>query len=375
MTFNNIERLCSNGNAFDFEESSDYLFFEAMKENFEFQYNQHEYFRYLCKRSDFGKNELNCYEDIFRIPHLFVGTMKIHSFKSVNTSEISMILTSSGTAGQKTQAFFDADSLRRLEALSYSAFKAMGMVSDTPVRYFVFNYDRTKAIDVGTAWSAEQKTKLAPSRSIQWTIQWNENINDFEFDVDKWTEEIVSIKRDEPIRFIGFPAFIYKLIDNVKKKYPEFKVHPESYVFAGGGWKNHSGEPLSHKEFSQFLSDVIGLPAENVRDTYGMAEHGVPYVACKKGYHHQPVFSRIVVREPLTGKILKDGEEGMLHLYTPYNTAHLNFSVLSTDMCVLETDCDCGIPGTFISSIRRGGIRKHKGCAIAAQEILNKSKK
>jgi hypothetical protein len=81
------------------------------------------------------------------------------------------------------------------------------------------------------------------------------------------------------------------------------------------------------------------------------------------------------VRDPLSMKIMKPGEEGLLQLLTPFNTAQANLSVLSTDLCTLSENCECGMPGTYIASIRRGGIRKHKGCAIAAQEILNRSQK
>jgi phenylacetate-coenzyme A ligase PaaK-like adenylate-forming protein len=121
------------------------------------------------------------------------------------------------------------------------------------------------------------------------------------------------------------------------------------------------------------LEEKIGLPAENVRDTYGMAEHGIPYAACKKGFHHMPIYGRLLVRDPLSMKVLAPGQEGLLQLITPFNTAQSNLSVLSTDLCILKEDCPCGMPGLYISSIRRGGIRKHKGCAIAAQEILNRS--
>lgn len=375
MKFEAVDQLCEYPDAFNFSTQNDQLFVEAMRENYAFQLQQQPYLKFLGERAGFKLEDLRKIDDVFKIPPLFVGIMKIHGFSSVPEKEISMTLTSSGTAGQKTQTFFDAISLARLEKVSGFVFEKMGLVSQTPVHYFVFNYDRGKASDVGTAWSAEQKTRMAPARDIYWTIEWNEKTGEFDFDMQKWINKILEIPSAEVIRFIGFPAFIFRFVQELIKVKPGYKVHPDSFVIAGGGWKNHSGEPMTHKDFANFLETTIGLPAENVRDTYGMAEHGIPYTACKKGFHHIPVYGRLGVRSPYNDKMLNPGQEGLLQLVTPFNTAQSNLSVLSTDLCVLKEDCACGLPGLYIASIRRGGIRKHKGCAIAAQEILNKSQK
>jgi hypothetical protein len=87
-----------------------------------------------------------------------------------------------------------------------------------------------------------------------------------------------------------------------------------------------------------------------------------------------PIFGRLAVLDPLTMQPLPHGREGLLQLLTPYNTAHANLSVLATDLAVLAENCSCGLKGSYLASIRRGGVRKHKGCAIAAQEILDRTR-
>ena len=216
---------------------------------------------------------------------------------------------------------------------------------------------------------------MAPAIAKYWTIEWNEQKGEFDFDIEKWVKKIIELPSGDAVRFVGFPAFIFRFVQELIKTKPGFKVHPDSFVIAGGGWKNHSGETMTHTDFASYLEKSIGLPIENVRDTYGMAEHGIPYAACKKGFHHVPVYGRLLTIDPLSMKILPLGKEGLLQLLTPFNTAQSNLSVLSTDLCILKDNCACGLPGVYISSIRRGGLRKHKGCAIAAQEILNKSQK
>ncbi|MGC9196210.1 MAG: acyl-protein synthetase LuxE [Syntrophobacteraceae bacterium] len=372
-TFPAIDRLCEIEQAFGCSEENDRLFFEAMRENYLLQLERQPYLRHLARKSGFSPEDLQDYRDIFRIPPLFVGAMKLHGFVSVSPEQASMVLTSSGTTGQKTRAFFDEDSLRRLETLAHRAFRDLGYTSETPAHYFIFNYDPAKAADLGTAWTAEQKTRFAPAIARHWMIEWDEAESKFIFQPDKWVEEILKIPAREPVRFVGFPAFIHQFVQELLKKRPGFQVAPQSFVIAGGGWKNHLGTTMTHREFARFIDESIGLPAQNVRDSFGMAEHGVPYPACRNGVHHVPVYARVAVRDPLSMAVMPHGREGLLHLLTPYNTAQANQSVLATDLAVLGAGCPCGTPGTYIASLRRGGLRKHKGCAIAAQQILNNS--
>ena len=152
------------------------------------------------------------------------------------------------------------------------------------------------------------------------------------------------------------------------------KVHPDSFVIAGGGWKNHAGKPMTQKEFAAELERRLGLPRTNVRDLYGMVEHGIPYCSCPEGHHHVPSFARVAVRHPVTMERLPYGEEGLLQLIAPWNVAQPHCSVLSTDLVTVREGCPCGMPGEYIASIRRGGNTKHKGCALAAQEILDRAR-
>jgi hypothetical protein len=165
---------------------------------------------------------------------------------------------------------------------------------------------------------------------------------------------------------------MHTALKEAKRLHPSLQVNPESFVIAGGGWKNHAGEPMTQRDFARFVEESCALPASNVRDIFGMAEHGVPYGACSLGHHHVPACSRLGVMDPLTLEPLELGREGLLLLLSPWNSAQPNQSILSTDVVVLEENCPCGLPGTYIASVRRGGTQKHKGCAIAAQEILDR---
>lgn len=372
--FTKINELCSQIESFDLNTTSEKLFIDAMIENYSFQLENQSYIKYLYDKSNIDINSIKSIDDIFNIPPLFVETMKYHGFCSVKPEDIHMTLKSSGTGGQKTQSFFDKDSTTRLETLSYNTFKKMGYTSSKPVHYFVMAYDIRKASDVGTSWSDNFVMSLAPSKSTHWLIEWDEKKKTYYFDEKKWARKFIELSSDAPVRLLGFPAYMYKLLEEVKKLSTSVSVHEDSFIVAGGGWKNHLGKSMTLNEFSNYIESTIKLPSQNIGDTYGMAEHGVPYCSCPYGHYHIPIYSRLIVRDPLTMKIQPTYKEGLLQLFTPYNTAQPNLSVLSKDVVTIGENCPCGIDGLYIKSISRGGLKKHKGCSIAAQEILNKQK-
>ncbi|MDD4365016.1 MAG: acyl-protein synthetase LuxE [Synergistales bacterium] len=366
-----LERLCDLENPFLPPEETADLFVEAFRESVLTQREVHPFLREMDAARSFDPAAIASVVDALSLPPLFVGTLKLHDFLSVAPEEVVLTLTSSGTSGQRTKLHFDASSLRRMKTLSRNIFSALGFCSERAAHYLLFSYDRSEASDVGTSWSTEQKMACAPAASVHWLLRRDKN-GAFAFDVEAAARLIVELASDGPLRFLGFPAFMHRALTEAKRLRPDLALDPESFVIAGGGWKNHSGEPMRQRDFALFVEKSSGLPAEGVRDVFGMAEHGIPYGACPLGHHHVPACSRLAVVDPLTLQPLGFGREGLLLLLSPWNGAQPNQSILSTDVAVLGENCPCGLPGSYIASVRRGGTRKHKGCAIAAQEILDR---
>lgn len=364
-----INALC-NQHPFKDIPQNDQLFVEAMKTNYEQQYEKHPYLRFLAKEKGFTPDRIKDMDGVFDIPPLFVELMKEHDFCSLEPDELALTLTSSGTKGQKTKAYFDKASLNRLQQIASQIFHAMGYASDTPTHYFIFSYDITHAKDVGTSWSDEQMLNLAPAKSIHWLIEWDNETQSYVFDVAKWASLFMEICEKKPVRLLGFPAYMYQMVDYITSHHGTLKIHPESFLLAGGGWKNHKGTPMTLVDFASYMEKHIGLSLYQIGDTYGLAEHGIPYCTCAKGHYHVPRYSRVQLRDPLTFDLIPSHKEGLLHLYTPYNTAHPNLSLLTTDVVTLGKDCSCGLNGIYLKTIRRGGHKKHAGCAISALQKI-----
>jgi hypothetical protein len=350
------------------------LFDGAMAENLRFQAERQPYLRALWERGGLDPSRLDGPGGWRAAPPVFVGVMKEETFLSVPESEVALTLESSGTGGQRTRLRLDRGSLDRLERMGRAVFAAAGFVSERPARYLLFSYDREEAASAGTSWSSAQKMGCAPVASSDWLIRRDPS-GAFAFDEEAAARILIERAAEGPVRFLGFPAFMHRAVEEAMRLKPDLRVDPDSFVLAGGGWKNHAGTPMTHESFAARMEEKIGLPRENVRDVFGMAEHGIPYPACRFGHHHVPSYARLAAVDPLSGEDLGYGREGLLLLSTPYLTSQPNQRLLSTDAAVLERDCPCGLPGDYIASVRRGGTRKHKGCAMAAQEILDRMKR
>jgi hypothetical protein len=142
-------------------------------------------------------------------------------------------------------------------------------------------------------------------------------------------------------------------------------------VLTGGGWKNHQGEEIPKRVFARFAEKITGLPQANVRDLFGMAEHGIGYVDCEHGRLHVPVYAHAATRDPFTLKVLPPGQPGMLHLWTPLLRSYPSISLLTSDEAIVRPDpCPCGRPGAGLEIVRRLGLTRYEGCAIRALEYL-----
>ena len=172
-------------------------------------------------------------------------------------------------------------------------------------------------------------------------------------------------------RLVGFPAFALKLTEEFRKRYGRtVKLNPGSSVITGGGWKTLSDEAMDKKVYRGILAANLGIPVANVRDLFGMVEHGVPYVDCPLGNFHIPNYGRVIARDPGTLEPLGYGKDGLLQFITPYLTSYPSLSLLSSDMGRVEKGCKCGIGGDVLVIKGRAGVKKLKGCAVSASTML-----
>lgn len=351
----------------------DEAFLAAMREAIAWHLENNAPYRELARRDGFNLENLQTLADLVKVPHVFINVFKQHELLSIPREGIALNLTSSGTTGQKSQVFFDQRSMQRGLEMVNRGYEAMGLVRrDLPTNYLIFAYDPEEARNVGTAFTDSNLTKLAPKKGSFHALRWDAELKTFTFREAETLSMLQAFAAEGlPVRFIGFPAFLHRLLSVMRdRKLPKLKLGPDSYVLTGGGWKTSESEKIEPARFIAEVEEFLGLPGANVRDGYGMVEHGVPYLQCEHHRFHVPTFSRAFIREVSTLEVLPPGEVGFLHLMTPFNLAMPTHSLLVSDLATMNLNCPCGRPTPTIEIQGRAGTRKNKGCAISASQML-----
>lgn len=359
---------------FVYNETVERLFVQAMHEAVQHHYAECTQYRNFLDYCGF-RPSLQTNADVLHLPPIHVNVFKEYDLVSGPRENIVLSLTSSGTTGKKSKNFLDQISLDRVRKIARNVYAALGMVDDQAlVNYCCFTYDPRIAKDLGTAFTDELLTGFTRRNKVYYTFQYDQSTNNFEFDL-KQVAAIFRQYEEEglPVRLLGFPAFIYEALEYYESTTGRWlKFHPDSFLMTGGGWKKKEDKKVTRSEFVHFIEEMTGVPGSNVRDLFGMVEHGVPYVECRLGNMHVPVYARVAIKDPCTMENLDYGEVGLPNFVTPYLHSYPAVSILVNDFACLEASCPCGLGGNVLRIVGRAGITKHVGCALHAEESVRK---
>jgi phenylacetate-coenzyme A ligase PaaK-like adenylate-forming protein len=373
MSTGPVDRLIANPAAFEHGAEADGQFLAAMQDNFRRHYRECHAYSVYCDLAGIQPRQIRTYPDVFRIPYIFVTNFKRRKLVTGDEGRIKLVLTSSGTAGEKSAIYLDARSLSRITRIVHNIYAALGMVDyETATNYLAFTYDPRVAKDLGTAFSDKLLTGLTKVGLVHYAIVFDRKRQAFELDRARCWKALERFAReDRPLRILGFPALIWEVLEEYcEREGRRFRFGPSSYLITGGGWKNKADQEIPKQHFREKVGEWLGIPPSNVRDLYGMVEHGVPYCECEHGEMHVPIYSRVAVRDPATLRILDWGETGVFHMLTPYLNSFPALSLLTSDVGRLHPTCRCGRNAPRLEIVGRGGVTRQKGCAIAALDVL-----
>lgn len=353
------------------EAKDEHLFLLSMKEAFAKHYLGSSDFQALCKEQGFFPWDLRRSEQLPEIPYFFVTVLKYHQVRSVPKKRVALTLRSSGTSGQTSAIYLDKTSLRRIKRIVRHIYDDLGMVGREKTNYLCFTYDPEVAKDVGTAFSDKLLTGLTRVNHVHYAIEWDKERDDWHLNLEAVGEALERFEQSgRPFRLLGFPAHTWQVLEElVSRRGRPYRFGPRSYVITGGGWKSFDGQRIPQGRFRHQVSQWLGIPHRNVRDLYGMVEHGVPYCECEYHRMHVPRYSRVYVREPASMEVLPHGESGLLQFVTSYHSSFPAISLVTTDFGHTEPSCPCGRRSPVVVLEGRAGLSKHKGCAIAALKV------
>ncbi len=346
------------------------LFLSAVKENLIFLSENCSEYKEILNSFGFDINMLETEADLWKIPmfpSLYFKNNRIFAF---DEKKLLIKASSSGTSGSKSLVGFDHKSFILGLKMVRGIFRYHKVLSPIPTNYIMLGYQTGRGFDLGAAKTAYGASFFAPAlhREFALKLKGGEHV----LNIDGITAALFSYEKvGLPVRFLGFPGYMYFLARELKRRGVTLRLNKRSKVLLGGGWKQFSDEEIPKEDFYRLIKETTGIEKDNILEFFSAVEHPVAYCKCKNGHFHVPVYSRVIIRDTATLKPVENGAAGILSFITPYVRSMPLISVSTDDIAVLHgDDCGCGIKTPYFELLGRAGAASIKTCAQGASALL-----
>ena len=310
---------------------------------------------------DVDLNNIRRLEDIPFIP---VRLFKEFDLRSISADEIFKTMTSSGTSGQEVSKIYldrytaslQTKILSKIMSDLLGSKRLPMLVIDSPsvvknrrlfsargagiLGFSMFGHDVTYALDEVMA------------------IDWKA-ITDF-----------LARHTGEPIFVFGFTFMIWQYFVLPLLRENKTLSLENAILLHGGGWKKLSEQAVDNETFKSTLRTQTGL--KKVVNYYGMVEQtGSIAIECDQGNLHVPIYSDVVVREPGSFAVVKNGEEGIIETLSILPRSYPGHALLTEDLGVIlgEDDCPCGRLGKYFQVNGRLARAEIRGCSDTHEAV------
>jgi hypothetical protein len=289
-------------------------------------------------------------------PWLPVQLFKTHELRSIASDEVFKVLTSSGTTGQQaSRIFLDRDA---------AALQTRTLAS---IMSALLGPERRPMLILDARETARHRRSFnARAAGILGMATFGRD-HFYALDAD------MNLKRDELHEWLGrhagAPLFLFGFTFMVWKHFlgaltPGDVDLSQGVLVHGGGWKQLQAEAVGADEYRRRLLEATGLP--RVASFYGMVEQiGTVFLECEAGRLHAPNAADVIVRDPQTWEVQRDGRSGVVQVVSALPTSYPGQSLLTEDLgtVVARDDCGCGWLGTAVEIHGRVPRAELRGCS------------
>ncbi len=356
---------------------TDARFVAAMRENCVYQYEHCPDYRRILDEAGFDPRTIRSADDLVRLPFLPTLYFKRHKLFSIPPRKLPIKATSSGTSGgAKSEIGFDMGSLIRGLGMVLTVGRYHKLWSARPVHYLIFGFEPAKDNHTAISKTATGFTFFAPALSRTYALR-HERGGGYRLDMESMKAAFVKYaKSKSPVRTIGFPAYTYFLLKEMKEAGLKLQLPKGSLVTLGGGWKQFYAQKVEKRDFYALVWEVLGVPESHVVEFFGAVEHPILYTDCRHHHFHVPVYGRVIIRDPDTFAPVPNGQVGLVNLLTPMVKSVPLLSIMTDDIGILHDPaadghpCPCGEASPWLEIIGRVGVRDIVTCAAGAENLL-----
>jgi len=299
--------------------------------------------------------------DYGALPYLAARLFKLAQWQSVPPEEVFKVLTSSGTMGAASRIVLDRDTAALQSKVLVKILQEFVGKQRLPMLLveqpaFIQNRSGFSARGAG----ALGLSFLGRDHTYALDEQMRPNWPVIEAFCDKYA--------DQPVLLFGFTFMVWQcLLEPLRERGLQLPL-TQGILFHSGGWKKLQHLAVDNPAFKRRCQELLGLG--RVHNFYGMVEQvGTVFVECERGHLHAPVFADLVVRDPLTHRLLGVGEPGLLQVLSAIPQSYPGHSLLTEDLGVLlgEDDCPCGRHGRYFHVSGRQPGAEVRGCSDTFQ--------
>jgi hypothetical protein len=292
------------------------------------------------------------------VPFLPVTLFKTHTLSSVPESEVLKVLTSSGTTGQQpSRVFLDAETASVQSAVLVK------------VAQHFLGKDRLPMVIVDHPGVVRDRhSHSARGAGILGMAQFGHRPfyalrGDMTLD-EEGLLAYLDQAAGRPVLLFGFTFMIWQYLVQPLERSGRRLSLTGGILVHSGGWKKLQETSVDPATFRDRVQAVTGV--ERVINFYGMVEQ-VGGVYFENPNHHlqAPVYSEVIVRDPVTLEPLPDGRPGLVQVLSCLPTSYPGHSLLTEDLGVIrEVDPEgTGMGGRSFEILGRVPKAELRGCS------------
>ncbi|MBD3401317.1 acyl-protein synthetase [candidate division GN15 bacterium] len=312
----------------------------------------------------YGKDK-QVWDRVEDVPFLPISLFKEFALKSIPDDAVVKTLTSSGTTGQKVSRIFLDKETSRYQT------KALAAIMQDFIggkRLPMLILDTQNVIKDRRLFSARGAGILGLSnfgRDHLYVLD-----NDMQLRADE-LKEFLATHRDTDILLFGFTFMVWKhFYQEIKRLGLDIDL-ARGVLIHSGGWKKLTDEAVDNASFKKALNHLCGL--ERIHNFYGMVEQiGSIYMEGDTGCFQTPIFSDIIIRDPIDWSVLPAGREGIIELVSILPHSYPGHVLLTEDLgrVIGEDDSPDGRQGKYFEVLGRVPKAEIRGCSDTyAEEV------
>ena len=339
------------------------LFFDSLMEELKFHFENNKQYRNFCINKNFDPFTFE--GELKDIPPIAVSVFKDlgANLKSVPDNEVKLSLQSSATSGFPSTVVLDKITAKRQAKVMIKVVKDFIGAERKPFIVVDVSPDPKNIKFLGARYAAiGGYLNFADKVNYALVKDDNEIIN---FDIEKTKSFVEALDKNTPIVVFGFTYMLYaQVVKPLLDREINFKLPKGSKIIHIGGWKKLENEKISKDKFNKSMAKLFFVKEEHVIDIYGFTEQmGLNYPDCECGYKHTPLYSEVIVRNPVTRQVVNDGEEGVLEFISPVPHSYPGNVVLTDDLGIINSDpCPYKRNGTRFKILGRLKKAEIRGC-------------